>query len=99
MAIGAREAAVKALSLCRKNGVWSEAALGNIIKKENMDRREAALASKLCYGVIQNSALCDFYISQFSKTPINKIEPIVRDILRISIYQMVFLTKIRSALR
>jgi len=94
MAIGAREAAVKALSLCRKNGAWSEAALGNIIKKENMERREAALASKLCYGVIQNSALCDFYISQFSKTPINKIEPVVRDILRISIYQMVFLTKI-----
>jgi len=59
-----------------------------------MPPAETALATKLVYGVMQNMALCDFYAASFSSIDLKKLEPRVLDILRLSIYQIAFLTKI-----
>lgn len=95
----AREAALKALAACRKSGAWSETFLRNYFAKVEMDRREAALASKITYGVLQNTLLLDFYIGEYSSVKTTKMEPKVLDILRLGAYQIIFLTKIppRSA--
>ncbi len=97
MALSAREAAFKAISAFRKNGAWSDAFLNNVINKENLQPRDAALASRLCYGVLQNKGLCDYYISSFSSLRMNKIEPQVLDILELTVYQLVFLDKIPAS--
>lgn len=89
-----REAALKAVALFRKNGAWSEQALDSIIKRENLDTREAALASAICYGVLQNLYLCDYYIKNFSSIAVSKIEPMVKDILRISVYQLLNMDRV-----
>lgn len=91
-----RQAALMALERFRRSGSWSDAVLDGIVQKHGMDRREAALASRLCYGVLQNMALCDFYIGSISSIPPRKLEPKVLDILRISAYQILFLDKIPS---
>ena len=91
-----RQAALMALERFRRSGAWSDAVLDGIVQKHGMDRREAALASRLCYGVLQNMALCDFYIGSFSSIPPKKLEPKVLDILRISAYQILFMDKIPS---
>lgn len=85
----AREAALRALTACRKAGAWSDGALKELLK--NLDRREAALASQLCYGVLQNRMLLDFWLSQFVR---GKLQPVVQDILRLALYQIRFLDKI-----
>lgn len=86
-----REAALTALERCRRDKAWSNASIDNVIKKYGLDRRDASLASRLCLGVLQNSGLCDFYINSFCST---KLEPKVRDILRMGAYQLLFLDKI-----
>lgn len=91
---GGREAALKAVASFRKNGAWSGQILDSIVKQENLDSREAALASAICYGVLQNLYLCDYYIKSFSKGGISKIEPMVLDILRISVYQLLRMDRI-----
>ena len=88
----ARAAALEALEKCRRNGAWSGAVLDGIIKKEGLAGREAALASRLLLGVLQNGSLCDFYIDCYSGG--KKLEPKVRDILRLGVYQLLFLDKI-----
>ena len=88
-----RRAALMALERFRRSGSWSDAVLDGIVQKCGMDRREAALASRLCYGVLQNMALCDFYIGSYSSVPPKKMEPKVLDILRISAYQICFWIK------
>lgn len=90
--MNAREASLEALEKCRRDGAWSAAVIDAAIKKAALDRREAALASRIVLGVLQNQTLCDFYISQFCT--VKKIEPKVRDILRTGIYQILFLDKI-----
>lgn len=87
----ARSAALKALERCRRNGAWSGASIDSVISSGSLDRREAALAAKLCLGVLQNTELCDFYIDSFVNTG---LEPKVRDILRIGTYQLLMLDRI-----
>ena len=89
-----REAALAALERCRRDGAWSGAAIDTAIKKYALDRRDAALASRLCLGVLQNSRLLDFYINSYSSIPADKLEEKVRDILRLGIYQLTMLDKI-----
>lgn len=94
MAGTAREAALAALEKWRKNGAWSDAALASVIARMQLDARDAALASRICYGTLQNLALLDFYISAFSTTPPQKLEPKVLDLLRLSAYQILLMDKI-----
>lgn len=97
MAVNAREAALKALGAFRRNGAWPEAYLNNLIIKEGLTERDAALASRLCYGVLQNKSLLDYYITGFSTVKLNKIEPLILDVLELSVYQLVFLDKIPAS--
>lgn len=92
MNLNARDAALKALVACRRNGAWSDGALKELLK--GLDRRDAALASRLCYGVLQNRALLDFWIDAFAK---GKLQPVVREILRLAVYQLNFLDKVPSS--
>ena len=46
---------------------------------------------------MQNKILCDYYISVFSTVKLNKIEPVVLDILELSLYQLLFLDKIPAS--
>jgi 16S rRNA (cytosine967-C5)-methyltransferase len=94
MPINAREAAYRALSKVRRNGAWTEAALNSVLSNENLEERDASLASRIFYGVVQNLALIDFYITSFSSVRPGKMEPQVLDILRLSVYQLVFMSKI-----
>lgn len=89
-----REAALMALAAGRKNRAWPDAYLDNIVKREKLDRRDAALVYRLTYGVLQNMALCDYCIAAYSSIEISKIEPAVLDILRLSVYQLAFLDRI-----
>ena len=87
----ARAAALETLIRCRRDHSWSGAAIDSAVRKYGLDRRDAALASRLCLGVLQNESLCDYYIGCFCPS---KLEPVVRDILRLGAYQLLFLDRI-----
>ena len=93
MAKSARETALAVLERCRRDQAFSDALLSNAIQASNLSAKDSALCAKLCYGVLQNMMLCDFYIDHFTAKA-NKLEPKVRDILRLSVYQILFLDKI-----
>lgn len=90
----ARRAALDALERCRRSGAWSGASVDGAIKKYELDRRDAALAARLCLGVLQNAACLDFYVSNFSSRKLSDIEPKTLDILRLGAYQLSFMDKI-----
>jgi 16S rRNA (cytosine967-C5)-methyltransferase len=93
----ARSAALTVLERYRRTDGWSEALLDSVLKNEELSQRDAALCSRICYGVIQNCVLLDYYIEQYSSKPLKKIEPKVLDILRISSYQLTFMNKIPAS--
>ena len=89
----ARTTALRALILCRTEAAWSDAVLRNCIRQGQLSTRDAGLAATLCYGVMQNRALLDWYIDQLL-TGRKKLQPVLRDILRIALYQLLFLDRI-----
>lgn len=92
MSKSARQAALTVLERCRRNQAYSDAMLSSVLDSAMLDTKDRSLASKLCYGVLQNVFLLDYYIDWFADG--KKIEPKVRDVLRLSAYQLIFLDRI-----
>lgn len=92
--MGARETALNVLIACRKNGAWSNGVLKEYTERDRLDRREAGLAARLCYGVLQNRGKLDFYLRQLLTGRIKDLHPAVRDILHLGLYQLYEMDKI-----
>jgi 16S rRNA (cytosine967-C5)-methyltransferase len=100
MSMNARETALYALSSMRQHHIRSEEALHTALVKAGkdtagaQDMRDASLASRIVYGVIQNRLFIDGCIAAYSSVKLQKLHPQVLDILRLSVYQLLFLSKI-----
>lgn len=92
MAKGAREMALSALLAYRKSNAWADGYLKNTLK--GSESREASLASQITYGVLQNESMLDFYIEKYLSTKLSKLSVQVLEILRIGVYQLVYLDRI-----
>lgn len=92
--MGARETALDALIACRKQAAWSNGVLKDYIARDRLDRRDAALATRLCYGVLQNRRMLDFFLEQLLTGNVKDLHPVVRDILHMGLYQIYELDKI-----
>ena len=87
-----REAALQVLTACRKLDAWSDGSLKAAVK--GLDRREAAFATRLTYSVLQNRALLDFYLSKYCTQNYDKLEPFVRDVLRLGACQILMMDRV-----
>ncbi|MGM9661157.1 MAG: 16S rRNA (cytosine(967)-C(5))-methyltransferase RsmB [Faecousia sp.] len=92
--MGARETALNALIACRRDGAWPNGVLKTCIRRDRLDSRDAALATRLCYGVAQNRGRLDFYLKQLLTGKLKDLHPVVRDILHLGLYQLYELDKI-----
>ena len=92
--MGARETALNALIACRKNGAWSNGVLKEYLQRDRLDPRDAGLATRLCYGVLQNRGKLDFYLKQLLTGKLSSLHPVVRDVLHLGLYQIYELDKI-----
>ena len=92
--MGARETALNVLIACRKSGAWSNGVLKDYLVRDGLDRREAALATRMCYGVLQNRLKLDFYLQQLLTGKLKDLHPVIHDILHLGLYQLYELDKI-----
>lgn len=95
--MSARDTALSVLISCRRNQAWSDGTLKEYIKRDQLDRRDAAFASQICYGVLQNRMLLDYWLDLFLTGGRSKLQPVVLDILRLALYQIKFLDKIPAS--
>lgn len=92
----AREIALKILFEIDKKNAYSNVALEEFIKRyqEKLKHKDINLISELIYGVTTWRLSIDAIISMHAKIKLNKISTWVKNILRMAIYQIVFLDKI-----
>lgn len=91
MSTGARFAALTALERCRKDRAWSSVVLDSVLRSSDLNAKDSALASRLFAGVLQNESYLDYYIDLYCG---RKLEPGVRQILRLGAYQLLLMDKI-----
>ena len=88
-----RETALDILEMVEKNQSYSNLLLNQYIKKNQLDGKDIGLLTELTYGTIQRKMTLDYYLSPFlSKN--KKIESWVLQLLRLTLYQMVYLDKV-----
>lgn len=92
----AREAAFRALLACHRQGAWIDEALKRELSRAGLDARDAALAARLSYGVMQNQLLLDYYLAHFCRRSLEQMDKNVLDILRLGVYQLLFADRIPS---
>lgn len=90
----ARESAMLTLAACERQGAWSDGYLKKTLREQKLDRRDAALATRLCYGVLQNKLLLDWHLARFCKGSLAALDIRVLCNLRVAAYQLLFLEKI-----
>ena len=95
--MGARETALNVLIACRTEDGWSNGVLKEYLSRDRLDRRDAALATRLCYGVLQNRLKLDFYLQQLLTGKLKDLHPAVRDILHLGLYQLLEMDKVPSS--
>lgn len=92
--MNARETALRVLVSCRTNGAWADAALKAQISRDRLSGADAALCSRIVYGVMQNQMLLDYYIGAYCSQKPDHLQPPLLDILRIGAYQILYLDKV-----
>lgn len=89
----ARKAAFAAL-LAVERGAWSTEALA--AKSVHLDPRDAGLASDIVFGVLRRRGELDDVIRQYSKVPLERLDPEVWIALEMAFYQIRFLDRVPS---
>jgi len=84
----ARETALAALRLWRKEKRFADSIISGIFANANLTLSDRAFALELFYGVLRNLTLLDFWIDCLRAS---RIESSVRDVLRLGFYQIFFL--------
>lgn len=92
----ARESALKILYKIEEENGYSNLVLDEYIeaKREKLSVKDVNFISEMVYGVVTWKLTIDTILAKHSKIKINKISKWVKMILRIGIYQIVFLDKV-----
>ena len=89
----ARDAAVRALLTVQEQGGYSNVVLDELLESTALSAKDRALASRLLYGVTERRLTLDYLLNQTASTPVKKMAPAVREILRVGVYQLVYMDK------
>ncbi len=90
---GARRAAVEALLQVAHDG-YSHIVLEELLLRRTVADEDRALTTRLVYGVTERRLTIDFLLNRLSDTPVIKMTDVIREILRVGVYQLVYMDKI-----
>lgn len=68
-----------------------------LAKYDYLDGREKAFIKRVAEGTVERRIRIDYVLGQFSKVPVEKMKPLIRELLRMSCYQLLFMEKIPDA--
>lgn len=93
--VNVRELILEVLLEITKNGEYSHIAIKNTLDKyQYLEKQERSFLTRVCEGTLENMILIDYVINQFSKVKVNKMKPVIRCILRSSVYELKFMDSV-----
>lgn len=87
-----REIALEILLQVMENGELSHIALRKTLSEyEKLEKNDKAFITRMVEGTIEKVITLDFIINQYSKIKVKKMKPVIRNVLRLSVYQIMFM--------
>ncbi len=84
----ARAAALEAVVAVRERDAYANLVLPAILRQRRLTGRDAAFATELTYGTLRWRGLLDAVIDACTDRPLERIDPLVLDVLRVGAHQL-----------
>ncbi len=74
---------------------YSHRVIGQVLEKYNyMSGQDKAFMKRVTEGTVERQIQLDYVLNSFSKVPVNKMKPLIRNLLRMSVYQLLFMESV-----
>jgi 16S rRNA (cytosine967-C5)-methyltransferase len=90
----ARYEALHILMRVERDRAFADIALEHALERARLDARDAALCTEIVYGTLRWRRHLDWRLAPHLKRPLAKLDPWVRALLRLTVYQLVFLDRV-----
>lgn len=88
----ARDIVLSILLDIEANNTFSNIAIAKALKKHQFEaKKDRAFITRLAQGVTETKIKLDYIIDGFSKTPSGKCKPLIRSLLRMGVYQIMYM--------
>lgn len=82
----------------RNGGMYSHVVVRDVLNKYNyLSQQEKSFIKRLFEGTLERMLELDFVIDRYSKVKTNKMKPVIRAILRLSLYQILYMDSVPDA--
>lgn len=93
--VNIRELVLGILMEVTKEGAYSHLVIRSVLEKyQYLDKKERAFLTRLSEGTIQYMIELDYIINQFSNVKVDKMKPVIRNILRMGVYQLKYMDSV-----
>ena len=93
--INTREMILEILLEIEEEGKHSHIAIRNALSKyQFLPKQERAFITRVCEGTLEYRIFIDYIIDSFSKITVDKMKPVIREILRSAVYQIKFMDSV-----
>ena len=90
--VDTRELALEMLIEINERGAFSHIVLRSVLDKyQYLSKQDRAFMTRLVDGTIEYMLQLDYIIDSFSKTKVRKMKPFIRNLLRMSVYQIKYM--------
>lgn len=96
--VSVRELVLDILIEVNEKEQYSHLVIRDVLSKyQYMEKQERAFLTRLAEGTIEHMLELDFIINSFSKVKVKKMKPLIRNLLRMSVYQLKYMDAIPDA--
>lgn len=93
--IDSRDIVLAVLIDIENNDTFSNIALTKALRQNQFEnKQDRAFITRLAEGVTESKIKLDYIINGFSKTPVKKCKPLIRSLLRMGTYQILFMDSV-----
>lgn len=95
MIVNERELVMEVLLSVTRDGEYSHIALRNVLDNHQyLDKNKRAFITRVAEGTLERRIEIDYIIHQFSKVKVNKMKPVIREIIRSAVYQLKYMDSV-----
>lgn len=81
-----------------EHGKYSHIVLREVLDKyQFVDKRKRAFITRVTEGTIEHMIEIDYIIGQFSKVKVKKMKPLIRNLIRSAVYQMMYMDSVPNS--
>ena len=93
--VNTRELILGILLEVNKEGQYSHLVIRSTLEKyQYLEKQERAFITRVCEGTLEYKIRLDYILNQFSTVPAEKMKPVIRELLRSSVYQILYMDSV-----